>query len=705
MGDTAGGPVTDGAGIVRGGVNGPAFSPPWVLRISDRGGFVLGAGILLCTDTVLTCAHVIDGAGEEVVAEHLWDPVWQSPARYVKGSWVPARADCGDLALLTLTEPRTASEGAPLHRLVPSYGRAVRMCGFPRSLRDGVWFGAGIAGPAGPRGEWVQLDPGRQEHTVRPGFSGTAVIDNATGYVLGMVVSRYDDHPDAPYGPPLRLSYMIPVGTIARYLPHIDPYVTGEPCNSLPVVPESARVDGEFARFLADWFRAAEGTRPVEAVVVRKTDTERSAALSRAVALADREGGASAAGPGFRATGAAPFPPASGAAARGRGPERGHGTEAPGTGHDAPGTGRHGVPGVPADNGPPGGAGCATDPPSSTRAPAGAPAPPDRNRARAAGHTPDAPSPRNSTGTARAGHRAPGDAVTAGDGPHGTPGGTVPDPAAPDGTVPPLGSVDLALDVSGVTVAGLAWRAADRLGFRGGGGEAVQWLGRARSVPLTIVAEGVDHAERPAALVEFTGVLAARGARLLLVFRSPASPILELAKRMADPRNDDPVARLDRVRDRIEHVAARERTARDRIALIAPPQPVPKEAAGLRLDLIRLREAAARQDERLPVLLEAFEKAVEKGLVGAEEAIGRAETDIARRDELRGRLDAYFALAAAHGLTEDKDIAGLYRAAHELLYRAPCELAEAERAVAEFLRAVRARTHRPRPRRRGDELP
>ncbi|MFD0382911.1 hypothetical protein ACFQ2B_12620 [Streptomyces stramineus] len=79
--------------------------------------------------------------------------------------------------------------------------------------------------------------------------------------------------------------------------------------------------------------------------------------------------------------------------------------------------------------------------------------------------------------------------------------------------MPPVGSVDLALDVSGATVAQVADRVADRLGLRSGDGRTVGRFGGIRSVPLTVVAEGVDYAEDPVALVEFTDLLAARGAR------------------------------------------------------------------------------------------------------------------------------------------------------------------------------------------------
>ncbi|MCC3772934.1 serine protease, partial [Streptomyces sp. UNOC14_S4] len=271
------------------------------MRISTPdGGTTLGAGVLVTADTVLTCAHVIpwDGVEEEpdgeVLAEFVGVPGSTAVlARVAEGCWEPERPDTGgaDVALLRLAEPQAAEHTAPLQCVAPTPGRAVTMCGFPsvKPLNNGVYLSATIAGP---NGEWVQLDPGRAEHAVRPGFSGAGVTDVETRHVLGMIVSRYDDASTPVFGGPrLRLSYMIPIETVASYLPKIAELVKGWPPNDLPSVPDprDRPPDPEFARWLARWFGRATGMRDVEVVVIRKGQTERAATLGRAVALAGRE--------------------------------------------------------------------------------------------------------------------------------------------------------------------------------------------------------------------------------------------------------------------------------------------------------------------------------------------------------------------------------------------------------------------------------
>jgi hypothetical protein len=140
----------------------------------------------------------------------------------------------------------------------------------------------------------------------------------------------------------------------------------------------------------------------------------------------------------------------------------------------------------------------------------------------------------------------------------------------------------------------------------------------------------------------------------------------------------------------VEHAEAEIRAVRanvlPRIAGVVPEPP--ERSADLRVRLDGLSSAdgvpwadLADQADRL-----------EADLVGARDAARTAFADVtgllARRDELRGRLQAYRAKAARLGGSEDAALAALHRAAHDLLWRAPCDLSAATRAVARYQRAV-----------------
>jgi hypothetical protein len=75
---------------------------------------------------------------------------------------------------------------------------------------------------------------------------------------------------------------------------------------------------------------------------------------------------------------------------------------------------------------------------------------------------------------------------------------------------------------------------------------------------------------------------------------------------------------------------------------------------------------------------------------------------LAERDELRGRLEAYRAKAAGRGLAEDLGLAEDYHRAKDLLWTAPCELAQARAAVLAYQASVTSGSARPAAR---DGLP
>jgi hypothetical protein len=113
----------------------------------------------------------------------------------------------------------------------------------------------------------------------------------------------------------------------------------------------------------------------------------------------------------------------------------------------------------------------------------------------------------------------------------------------------------------------------------------------------------------------------------------------------------------------------------------------PNTAAELRARLTGLDELHRRADadprewRRLATDLSTVETDVERARAGAVERKAQADGLIARRDELRGRLEAYRAKAAARGRAEDERLAALFARAHDLLFTAPCDLRAATRAV------------------------
>jgi hypothetical protein len=84
--------------------------------------------------------------------------------------------------------------------------------------------------------------------------------------------------------------------------------------------------------------------------------------------------------------------------------------------------------------------------------------------------------------------------------------------------------------------------------------------------------------------------------------------------------------------------------------------------------------------------------ALEREIAAAERANKdhRASIDdlMGRRDELRGRLDAYRVKAAHLGRGEDIRLSALYREARDILWTAPCDLGRAIAAVTRYQRAI-----------------
>ncbi|PSJ24145.1 hypothetical protein B7P34_34965 [Streptosporangium nondiastaticum] len=91
---------------------------------------------------------------------------------------------------------------------------------------------------------------------------------------------------------------------------------------------------------------------------------------------------------------------------------------------------------------------------------------------------------------------------------------------------------------------------------------------------------------------------------------------------------------------------------------------------------------------RLSPLLEGLEQRAEEELLRARESLTAVTAPLAVRAELRGRLDAYKAKTARHGLAEDSLLVERYDAARRMLWSAPCDLVAAEGAVLRYQQAL-----------------
>ena len=86
-----------------------------------------------------------------------------------------------------------------------------------------------------------------------------------------------------------------------------------------------------------------------------------------------------------------------------------------------------------------------------------------------------------------------------------------------------------------------------------------------------------------------------------------------------------------------------------------------------------------------------LERAANGALEQARETAGVIRGLLDRREELRGRLEAYRVKAARLGHAEDAELAGIYDQARELLWTSPCDLREATVTLSGYQQAINAR--------------
>lgn len=157
----------------------------------------------------------------------------------------------------------------------------------------------------------------------------------------------------------------------------------------------------------------------------------------------------------------------------------------------------------------------------------------------------------------------------------------------------------------------------------------------------------------------------------------------------------DAEQRLVRLRDvlsRADRTLAEARSARGEVLAKIAASEVPA-VSGPSIALQEQLATAAEyrrhsQWHRLSPLLESLEREAEDELLRARESLTAVTAPLAVRAELRGRLDAYKAKVARHGMAEDPLLIERYDAARRMLWSAPCDLRVAEEAVLRYQRAA-----------------
>ncbi|GEC07266.1 hypothetical protein SSP24_49210 [Streptomyces spinoverrucosus] len=178
-----------------------------------------------------------------------------------------------------------------------------------------------------------------------------------------------------------------------------------------------------------------------------------------------------------------------------------------------------------------------------------------------------------------------------------------------------------------------------------------------------------------------------REARALEEVRREIDAVLAVRK--------DAEQRLVKLRDvlsRADRTLAEARTARGEVLAKIAATEVPVVSGPPTVLQEQLATAAEyrrqAQWHRLSPLLESLEQKAEDELLRARESLTAVTAPLAVRAELRGRLDAYKAKIARHGLAEDPLLVERYDAARRMLWSAPCDLRVAEQAVLRYQQAA-----------------
>ncbi|MCX5379500.1 trypsin-like peptidase domain-containing protein [Streptomyces sp. NBC_00091] len=232
-----------------------------VAQVLGPDGEVAGAGFLLSEDVLVTCAHVLRGAGSRPGGEvrlafpHLAGAP-RIEGRVLEEAW--RAPEDADVAVVRLRGTSEGMAGLPVGSAAGCRGHPVRSFGFPAQAPPGGHFGFGVAGDLLPatedRGVYLQLTSANDLTT---GFSGGPVVDEVTGLVIGMLteIAAPDEHERGQ-----EIAYVTPTQVLREVWPELTEQ---EVCPYRGLEPFTAEQ--------AQWFEGrAEAVRQVLANLARQ---------------------------------------------------------------------------------------------------------------------------------------------------------------------------------------------------------------------------------------------------------------------------------------------------------------------------------------------------------------------------------------------------------------------------------------------------
>ena len=194
-----------------------------IVRIFDDSGRPVGAGVLVDTHLVVTCAHVVirslnmnhEKPNRPSQAIYLDFPFLAPDTKLIGHveSWLPLQKDgSGDFAYIKIIGKMPIdSKPLPILETEALHNHSIRTLGFPTNYPAGTWSDGIIKGQVAT-GRWEVEDNTNFGHFIEPGFSGAPIWDNELDCVVGIVAASDSVQQR-------RLAHLIPVKDFLKIMP------------------------------------------------------------------------------------------------------------------------------------------------------------------------------------------------------------------------------------------------------------------------------------------------------------------------------------------------------------------------------------------------------------------------------------------------------------------------------------------------------